>query len=884
MSLLRSLRSFASTLFQRSRIDAEMEEELLSHIQHRADDLERSGLARAEAERRARVEFGGYQRYKEESHEELGGQFLETLMQDVRFGLRVLHKSPGFTAVAVISLALGISANAVVFSVLNGLILRPLNVPESARLFTIQHGKDPSPMHSYPDYLDLRDRNRSLDGVIAYAFSRAGLNDGGKASTAWLYEASGNYFDVLGIRPYRGRFFHASDQHGPNSSPYLVLSYAYWMSHFEGDGGVVGRKVEVNKHPFTVLGVAPAGFRGTELYFTPDFWVPLVNEDQVGGGNDLDGRGVRGLSLVARLKPGVTTAQAEADLNSVAAYLAKSYPKDDDQMFFSLARPGLMGDFLGRPVRAFLSGMMLLAGLILLAACANLGNLSAARAADRSREIALRLALGSSRRRILRQLLTEAVLVSLMGGVVGLLGAVVLLRWLSVWQPISSFPANVPVNPDVNVYAVAVLLALVSGLLFGIVPVRQVLRANPWQIVKAGSADVIGRRPNFRDLLLVLQIAICAVLVTSSLVAVRGLVRSLHSNFGFVTQNAMLVETDVDMAGYSGDQVAVMQKRMVDAVEAIPGVTAAAASDTLPLGGQNFSNVAVFKDSTADFRPSNAFLNTYTQEISAGYFRAAGTALLAGRTFTLHDDGHAPRVAVVNREFARRVFGSEAEAVGGFYKTMDGTRIQVVGVVENGRYRMLTEDPQPAAFLPILQSPSSSTWLIVRSSRDPQELTGAIEASLRGLDAGLPFSIRTWDKEMDSALFASRVATVSLGVLGGLGAMLAITGIFGMASYSVSKRLRELGIRMALGAQRKEVLGSALGRAWRLLAFGSALGLLLGIAATRVLSSIVYEATPRDPVVLTGVVLAMLLLGLVATWIPAQRALGADVLALLREE
>jgi predicted permease len=884
MSLLISLRSFASTLFQLSRIDAEMEEELRTHIQLRADDLERSGLTRPEAERRARVEFGGYERYREESHEALGGQFLETLLQDVRFGLRMLRKSPGFTAIAVITLALGISANAVVFSVLNGLILRPLNVPESQRLFTIQRGKDPSPIQSYPDYVDLRDRNRSLDGVIAYSFSRAGLNTGGKASTAWLYEASGNYFDALGIRPYLGRFFHASDEHGPNSSPYLVLSYAYWMSHFQGDRGVVGRRVEVNKHPFTVLGVAPPRFRGTELFFTPDFWVPIVNEEQVGGGNDLEGRGVRGLSLVGRLKPGVTTVQAEADLNAIAAYLAKNYPKEDDQMFFSLARPGLMGDFLGRPVRAFLSGMTLLAGLILLAACANLGNLSAARAADRSREIALRLALGSSRRRILRQLLTEAMLVSLMGGAAGLLGAVVLLRWLSVWQPISSFPANVPVNPDANVYGFALFLALVSGLLFGIVPVWQVLRANPWQIIKAGSADVVGRRLNLRDLLLVLQIAVCAVLVTSSLVAVRGLVRSLHSNFGFVTQNAMLVETDVDMAAYIGDQVPVMQKRMIDAMEAIPGVTAAAASDMLPLGGQNFSNVAVFTDSTTDLRPSNAVANTYTQNISAGYFRAAGTALLAGRTFTLHDDKRAPRVAVVNREFALRVFGSEAEAVGGFYKAIDGTRIQVVGVVENGRYRMLTEDPQPAAFLPILQSPSSSTWLIVRSNHDPQELTAAIEGSLRNLDAGLPFSIRTWDKEMDSALFASRVATASLGVLGGLGAMLAVTGIFGMASYSVSKRMRELAIRIALGAQRKEVLRSALGRAWRLLAFGSAVGLLLGIAATRVLSSIVYHATPRDPLVLAGVVLAMLLLGLLATWIPAQRALGADLLALLREE
>jgi predicted permease len=680
MSLFTSLRSFASTFVRRSRIDAEMEEELRAHIEQCADDLERSGLTREEARRRARVEFGGYERYRQESREARGGQFLEALMQDVHFGFRILRKSPGFTAIAVITLALGISANAVVFSVLNGLILRPVNLPDSQRLFAIQRGnQDPSPIQSYPDYLDLRDRNGSLDGVIAYAFSRAGLNTGGKPSTAWLYEASGNYFDVLGIRPYLGRFFHASDEHGPNSSPYLVLSYPYWISHFQGDRGVVGRKVEVNKHPFTVIGVAPPKFRGTELFFAPDFWVPLVNQEQVGGGNDLDGRGVRGLSVAGRLKPGVTRGQAEADLSAVAAYLAKNYPKEDGRMSFSLARPGLMGDFLGRPVRAFLSGMMLLAALILLAACANLGNLSAARAADRSREMALRLALGSSRRRILRQLLTEAMLVSLMGGAAGLSGAVVLLRCLSEWQPISSFPANVPVNPDVKVFAVAVLLALVSGFLFGIVPVRQVLRADPWQTIKAGSVDAVGRRLNLRDLLLVLQIAVCAVLVTSSLVAVRGLLRLLHGNFGFVTQNAMLVETDVDMAGYNGDQVPVMQKRMVDAMEGIPGVTAAAASDMVPLGGENFSNVAVFKDSTTDFRPSNAIANTYTQNVSAGYFRAAGTALLAGRTFTLHDDKHAPRVAVVNREFARRVFGSEA--VGGFYRAIDGTRIQVVGVV-----------------------------------------------------------------------------------------------------------------------------------------------------------------------------------------------------------
>jgi predicted permease len=803
-------------------------------------------------------------------------------MQDVRFGLRVLAKSPGFTVVAVLTLALAIGANAVVFSMLNGLVLRPLDVPRARSLAMIGQANG-APMQSYPDYLDLREQNRSFDDLVAYEITRAGLDTGGSAVPAWLYETSGNYFDALGIAPYLGRFFHLSDEHGPNSSPYIVLSYAYWSSHFGGDRGAVGRTVQLNKHPYTILGVAPQEFRGTELFYAPDFWVPMVDQEQVDGWSILKERTARGMELLGHLRAGVTPAQATADLNSVAAYLKKTYPKDDDGISFKLARPGLAGDMLGGPVRAFLAGLTALAALILLAACANLGSLFAARAADRSREIALRLALGSSRKRILRQLFTEAVLVSLMGGTVGLAGSVVLLRWLSVWQPVASFPVRVPVSPDVQVYGVALLLAVVSGLLFGVVPVRQVLRANPYEVVKAGSTGMVGRRVTVRDVLLAVQIAICAVLVTSSLVAVRGLARSLHSNFGFLPQGAMLVDTDLDMAGYSGDKVPIMQRRAIDAVGAIPGVSVVGLIDRPPLG-LGWSTDVVFKDNTTDRKVSNAAAEATVYNVSPGYFEAAETILLTGRRPTWHDDKNAPRVAVVNEEFARKVFGSPTAALGGYYRKSDGTRIQVVGIVENGKYKTLTEDQQPAMFLPILQSPTSSTTLVVRSKGDPQQLVISLQDVLHRLDAGLPFTIHTWTKTLDSALFASRVAAVSLGVLGVLGAMLAVTGIFGMAAYSVSRRLRELGIRIALGAQRREVLGAALGRAFRLLMFGSVAGLALGLLATRLLSLIVYQASPRDPLVLAGVVLVMLLLGLVAAWIPAQRALAADPLMLLREE
>jgi len=811
---------------------------------------------------------------------------MQTLWQDLRYGVRMLKKNPGFTAVAVLTLAVAIGANAVVFSVINGLILRPLNVPQAQSLHIIERASDKDSSQSYPNYLDLRDRNRSFDGLAAYNISQAALDTGKNPSRVWVFEVSGNYFDALGIQPYLGRVIHASDEHGANSAPYIVLTYAYWHSHFQDDRGVVGRVLQLNRHPFTVIGVTPPSFRGTVLIFSADFFVPIVNQEQVDGWNGLNARGNRWVGeVIGHLKAGVTPAQAVADLNSIGSDLEKSYPKEDGQMSFTLEHAGLPGGAFNLAIQAFLAGLMLLAGLILLAACANLSSLFAARAADRSREVALRLALGAGPTRILRQLFTEAVLISMMGGVAGLWGSVVLLHWLSAWRPFPQYPLNMPVNPDANVYGVALLLSLASGFLFGAAPVRQVLRADPYQIIKSGSTAAVGRRFTVRDLLLAVQIAICAVLVTSSMVAVRGLVRSLHSNFGFEPRNATLVDTDLNMAGYTADRVPAMQKRMIDAMASISGVTSVGLVNIPPLQAACCSESNIFMDKTADLRPSNAAARAIMFSISPEYLQVAGTPLLAGRDLTWHDDKNAPRLAVVNRLFARRMFGSAANALGGYYKVDDGTRIQVVGIVEDGKYSPnITEDPRPAMFLPILQSPSTEAWLVVRSNGNSHQLAAAIRSKMRDLDAGLPTFIQTWNKAMDGALFASRMAAASLGVLGVMGAMLSVTGIFGMAAYSVSKRLRELGIRMALGAQRKEVLQAALGRAFKLLAYGSAAGLLLGILASRVLAFIVYQATPRDPLVLAGTVLALLLLGLVATWIPAQRALSIDPAMLLREE
>ena len=805
------------------------------------------------------------------------------MKRDLILAFRQLRKSPGFAVTAILTLALGIGANAVVFSVLNALVLRPVNVPHAQSLYMVQRFQFPS--QSYPDYLDLRDKNRTFESMVMFSImGPVGVDTGGNPSTAWPYLATGNYFDALGIQPYVGRFFHAADEQGANSAPYVVLSYTYWHGHFHDDAGVVGRTVEINKHQLTIIGVAPPAFRGTELFFAPAFWIPMVEQPTVEGYDELKQRGNHSAFVVGRLKPGVTPAQATEDLNALGAWLAKTYPGDDDGVKFTLARPGLVGDMLGGPARAFMGGLMLLAGLILLAACANLGSLFAARTADRAKETALRLALGSRRGLILRQMLTEAVMLALVGGTLGMAGGVAILHLLSAWQPIPDIPINVPVNPDAGTYVVALMLALASGLLFGMVPVRQLMRADPWQVIRTGAAGVAGmRRFTLRDVLLAVQIAICAVLVTSSLVAVRGLARSMHSNFGFQPQDVILVESDLHMGGYTEERVPQMQRRMLDAAKSIPGVTAVGYVNHQPLGLSGGDSY-VFTDATTDYRPTNQAADAMNYNISPGYLEAAGTTLLAGRDLKFADDKKAPNVALVNRQFAVKVFGSVQKAVGGYFKFYGGTRAEVVGVVEDGKYRTLTEDQQPAMFFSFLQQNASGTLLLVRSSRDPAEISSALERAMHGLDSSVPFVIKTWNREMSWALFAARVASVALGALGLLGAILAVTGIFGMASYTVSKRLRELGIRMALGAGRRQVLRAALGRAFMLLSVGSAAGVLLGILATKVLSYIVYQAAPRDPLVLGGVVLTMLALGLAAAWIPAQKALSVDPMILLREE
>ena len=880
MKLAAYWRSVWAKFFRRE----ELEEELRSHLEMRADDLERSGISRAAAERQARIEFGSREKAREEAHAAMGGNFFEVLWQDLRYSVRVLRKSPGFTLAAVLTLALAIGANAVVFSVTNAFLIRPMHLPHPESLYQVLRADRVAGGYSYPNYRDFRERNKSFEDLAAYDIATAAFDNGGKARPSWVILATSNYFDALQMKPYLGSYFHESDEHGPNSAPYVVLSYSFWHTQFQDDRNVIGRKVRLNKHVYTVMGVTPPEFRGVLMFFNPDIFVPFVQQEEIEGQNTLEARGkASAFMVIGHLKPGVTTAQASADLDAIGAYLNQTYPSEVAKLKFALGRPNFYGDYLGRPVKAFLTGLSLLSGLILLASCANLGSLFSARAADRSREMALRLALGSSRRRLLRGLFTEAVLISLTGGALGVGGSILLLHAMTRWQPFDRWPLQVTVDPDATVYVVALLIALASGFLFGAVPVRQVLRTDPYGVIKAGSAQGSKRKLTMRDALVVVQIAICAVLVTASLVALRGLKRTLHADFGFDPEHRVMAEMDLNMAGYKGDAVLTFQKKMLDALTTVPGVQAAGAIDAVPLGDTP-PDERVFAESTTELRPGKEILRATRMNVTPNYLNAAGTAMFAGRDFTWADDRNAPERAIVNRQFAERVFGSVERAVGSRFKFTNGTLIEVVGVVQDGKYENLSEPWQPALFRPMAQSPAMRTVIVIHSERDAVEMQSAVRGKLKELDSELPVFTETWYQELDAPLFGARMATLALCILGMLGSMLAVTGVFGMAAYTVSKRLRELGIRLALGAQRKELVFTALGRAFKLMCYGSAAGLVLGILASKVLAFVFFEANSHDPLTLMVVIVAMAALGMVATWVPARRSLQVDPMMLLREE
>jgi len=876
--------SLFRNLLRKNTVEQALEDELRSSVELLTEEKMNAGLSPSEARRQALIELGGVEQVKEEVRAVRVGCLLEDLARDLRFAFRTLAKSPGFTAVAVLSLALGIGANALVFSVVNALLFRPLPVDRPHQLVFLEN-KTYGPSQSFPNYKGLRDRNRTFAGLVAYRMSPTELETSTGANRIWGYLATGNYFDLLGVKPALGRFFHQGDDLHPGASPYAVLSYDAWQSRFGADPEIAGKTIRINRLPFTVLGVAPCGFHGTELYYWPEVWVPMMMQPQIDVGNPwFDDRSAWNISVIGRLKPDVSPAQAEADLNTIAAELAREYPAENSGLAFRLAKPGLIGNTIGSPAKAFTLGVLLLAALVLLAACANLASLLTARTTDRQRELAIRLAIGAGRGRLIRQMLTEALMVSIAGGGMGFVLARSLSGALSSWHAPLDFPVQLNVDPDWRVLCFAWLTSLLAGVLFASIPAWRAAKTDPNTALKGAVPAWSSRRLALRDLLLAVQVGLSVVLVSGCVLSLHGLQQALHMRLGFEPQHVAVASFELGLAGYSQERGRAFQRRVWEAVRQLPGVESAAYSSSLPLSIDQ-SRTRVFPADRADLRPSDRIDVTF-YEVSPGYFATVGSKMLAGRDFSWHDDAHSPPVAIVNVAFGKRVLHSENPVGGHFrHETVNGDLVEVVGVVEDGRYRSLTESQEPVVFWPILQHYDTTTTIEVKSSLPETQMLGEIRRAMAALDPELPlYGAGSLRDMLGFVFFPARAGAVALSAFGALAIMLAATGIYGLVAYAVSRRVHEIGIRVALGARPGEVLRLVLGKITVLVAVGSAFGLLLALAAGQALASIVYGGSPRDPLVLAGVLGLMAFLSIFSSWLPARRALRIEPTSALRCE
>jgi predicted permease len=812
--------------------------------------------------------------------------WIDDLSGDLLYAARTVRRSSGFAAAAVVSLALGIGANTLAFSVVHSLILEPPPIDRPDEVVFVQPDHLRIAGISFPNYRDLRDRAVTFAGLAGYRVSPMNIDRGGPGGAperAWGYLATGNYFDVLGVRPALGRFFHAEDDLRPGGAPLVVLSFNYWTAHFAGDPSVVGRPILINRLPYTVIGVAPRDFRGMERFYPADAWVPMMMQAQIEVGNDwLERRATSNTWVIGRLKPGVTAGAAAANLNAVAAELAREHPDVNAGFHLKLTQPGFVGDALGRPVRAFTFGLLTLAALVLLVACANLASVLAARGADRQRELAIRISIGAGRGRIVRQLLTESLLLALVGGAAGCALAFAGARALSAWHAPIDFPVQLDISIDPAVLLFATVASLAAGVLFGVAPARRAARIDPGVSLKDGHDAVSTHRLPLRDLLVAAQVALCFVLIAGSLLSLRGLQQALTMPLGFDPRGVTMVGFELGLAGYSRDDGRRFQQRALAAVLQLPGVVSAAYGNSLPLSiDQSRTNVSR-ADRPRD--PRNG-LRSIRYEVSPGYFRTLGMRLLQGRDFEWRDDATRPAVVVVNAALARMLFGT-SDAVGRQlrYGFADFT-LDIVGVIEDGKYESLVESAAPAMFVPMQQAYNTTTTLVVRSSAAPESTAGLVRQAITSLDPSLTlYGIGTVEQMLGFVLFPNRMAALALTAFGVLGIVLAATGINGTVAYAVSQRRREIGIRVAIGATSAGVLRAVLGRMVALIAAGAAIGLGLALAAGQTLASIVYQGSPRDPAVFAGVAGLLVLVGLVSCWVPALRSLRIEPMQALRPE
>jgi macrolide transport system ATP-binding/permease protein len=893
MKLLACVKSWLSWILHRRQREMEMEDEVLFHLQTFADDLIRKGSAPEEATRRARLEFGGVESHKDAMRNSIGLRWWDDFCGDLRFAARIMVRNPAFSVVAVLSLAVGIGVNSTLFSLADALVLRPLSVAHPAEVVTLV-GKSPSESGggvSYPDYRDFRDRSQSFDGLVAFttnsfAFA-AKTGDLPDVESGML--VSGNFFHVLGVEPDSGRGFRPDEDEVPGRDAVVVLGHDFWGKHLGADPTIIGRSVTLNGIPFTVIGVAPKRFTGTNQYLRPAMFVPLMMFQKLAANPDwkmLSQRDDRELEVKGRLKPGVSLTQARAELVTIAAALQRAYPVTNRDQSVALMTEMQVRTLRDPSSVALLAMLMTLAALVLLVSCANLANLLLCRARARSGEIAIRLAIGAGRTRLIRQLMAESLAIGLAGCAVSLPLAVAGVTFLSRVKIPSDLPLVISIKMDQRAMLFSVAASVLSVVFFGLVPAVQASRADLVGGLKTGGADR-GRKHWFwgRNTLVAGQVALSLVLMMTATMLYRGFQSKLIAGPGFRTDHLLLMSFDPELAHYKDPQIQQFYQQLTDSIRSLPGVRSAALTEVVPTAPAQHQQEIVAENYYTLPRDRST-RTVWADIVGDGYFQTMGIPVLSGRSFDTNDSATAPKVAIVNEVLARHYWPNQ-NAIGKHLRLNDdkSRELEIVGVANASTYLRLGEGPTEFLYLPLAQNTHSHITLLVQTSGDAMRLVPALRDSVRKLDASLPiYDVRAMsDFYEQGAVGLPRMINQVVGAMGLVALVLTLVGLYGLMSYSVARRTREIGIRMAIGANRASVVLMILCQGLTLILAGLAIGIPASFAAEKGVNA-VFSSTSSDPFALVIVVPLFLAVTMLAVWLPARRAARVDPVSTLRNE
>ncbi len=878
-----NLRAF----FHKNQAEQEMDDELRFHLEKQIEQNIAQGMSAEEARYAALRQFGNVGAVKEDCRDSWGVRFMNELAQDLRYGLRQLRRNPGFTVVAVLTLALGIGATSTIFSWINSTLLNPIpGVTSTGDLVSVMRGtisEHPTPPFSYPDFLDLSRENQSFTGLLAYHDDFMSLTGNRKPERIYGALTTANYFKVLDVRPVLGRGFLPQEGTEQGSAPVVVISYAIWQSHFASDPSAVGRTLQINRHPYTIVGVAPPHFEGCKTGLHNDVWVPLGMDREMWGSNRFNQRGTFWLNVLGRLRPGVTRQQAAGETNVVMQQIAAATPNIERGPNQITLDPLWRSPF-GANVYLYRTLPLLLglAAVLLLLACTNVANLLLVRLVPRQREIALRLAMGASRARLIRQLLVESLLIALAGGA----AAMLLTTWsagtFASFFPPTSLPLSLNGRANGSVLLAILVVSILTAVVFGILPAWRTSRLAPITVIneEAGRASGGVHRSRLSRTLVVAQISLSLLMLIAAGLFTRSFRNEQNSNPGFDPNHVLLASYNLESVDETPEQRITFDQRLLERVRALPGVKSATLADFSPLS---------FTIHSRDVLPEGYVPQPHeSMEIDRGnvapdYFQTLRTPLMAGREFTLHDDARSQPVVIVNQEFCKRYWPGQ-DPLGRKIVT-NGQSLTVIGVAQNAKYRLLRYPPEPAIFLPLYQHYQDQLTIHLRVAGAPGAFAPAVKRIVTEMNPHLPlFHVTTLRASMQFGSLFERIAATLVGSFGLLALLLAAVGIYGVVAFATRQRTHEIGIRIALGAGRRDVLRLVVGQGLKLALIGVSVGIAAALVLTQFLASRLYGVKPADPLTFIAVSLILIAVTLAACYIPARRAAKVDPMVALRNE